>query len=140
MDALDSTAPSAPGYNPGMARLLPHLRFSLSTLFVVMTLLSAGLGWFVREWQIVQERKAVRELVNAKAGYLDGDILHIYGAWKDDPRSWIRKLLNDPVEFGRLFPEDAIALRDQFKRAFPESSAPTYTPIEAEEDHLILDQ
>jgi hypothetical protein len=40
---------------------LPRLsRFSLRTLFVVLTLLAIPLAWLAREWHIVREREAVR--------------------------------------------------------------------------------
>jgi hypothetical protein len=44
----------------------PRLRFSLRTLFVLVTTLAVGLGWLNREWQLVQERKAMidgREII-----------------------------------------------------------------------------
>lgn len=122
-----------------MPRFRPRLKFSLRALFFLVTVLCSGLIWFARECRIVRERKAVRELVDLRIGGPPAAIQPVLPN-RDATRSWIRAILNDPIEYGRVFPAAEIALMERFQRAFPESVAAIYWEPQFEDNGLITDE
>lgn len=102
-------------------------RFSLRTLFVVVTLCGMWMGW---QFQLVQTRKhALKQLGDS------GAVVRQHQAWGKPSRiSWLREFMGDTSVFsialphpnteddverlGELFPEAEISLPGTFGGAF----------------------
>ena len=107
-------------------------RFSLRTLFVLVTLLACALGWLVWQIQIVRERKSLlSEVSRYNSSYpfdqlyfdvLEGKIA-IYGPLPEQVRvSWVRRALGDNSYMSITLPEHVPAnVIERVESAFPES-------------------
>jgi hypothetical protein len=91
-------------------------RFSLRTIFVVLTLVATWLGWNL---QIVRERQRIRTWVEEQ----DGEFADEGPFGEKSEPTLIRRLLGDKVahtiwvELGTLSPGEL----DELQRAFPEA-------------------
>ena len=106
------------------------LRFSLRTLFVVVTLLAVGIGWLT---SIVQARRAIRAELERHAGpsfdpykaiiWEQGSISEFSGrTWTPNPIPWYRRLLGDEPVGTLGLPIDATEEdRRRIQAAFPEA-------------------
>ena len=102
-----------------------RLRFSLRTLFVIVTVFGIWLGW---QMSIVRERKNMRTVLEAACGP-DGkpysqvwnNSLISYGI-RHYQLPWLRKILGDePVPIICLPPTMTPDQREHFKQSFPEA-------------------
>jgi len=113
------------GYTQGMANFRPRLRFSLRTLFVLVTICGAVIGYVGWQWRIVQERKAVFALLGAyemRPAPQPAPAIILY--WPDDlPLPWVRRLMGDSKvpSWGRLSYRVTAADLQRIKRALPEA-------------------
>jgi hypothetical protein len=102
---------------------LPNLsRFSLRTLFVLLTLLSVGLGYVGWQYQIVRERREVLKLLSSEV-YLQHlvtkESLLVVDA--DRPVPWMRRILGDEsLDVRPVSPDDKEMLA-RVLSAFPEA-------------------
>ena len=90
-------------------------RFSLRTMFVLVTIFGIGLGWLVRQSQIVRERKQIVEAVQNGQGYILGT--------SDSALGTFREWLGDRPQKVFYLPKDRFS-HDDAKRistAFPEA-------------------
>jgi len=86
------------------------LRFSIRTLLVAVTLFCVWLGW---QWRIVQERRAVKELLHGKAFAL--------AAYDPPYANFVRRMLGDAPLLRNLGCENLTSDEIQrVKKAFPE--------------------
>lgn len=113
---------------------LPNLsRFSLRTLFVLLTLLAVGLGYVGHEYQIVRERREVMKLMKEKYE-LDG-VSPSHGTRMVLPvqikLSWIRRQLGDQaMDHYQSFKDPVGDDRKRFFNAFPEAWVWEYSASE----------
>jgi hypothetical protein len=72
-------------------------RFSLRTLFVVISCLGVWLGWEVHTFRTIQERKEwLEHIVSKGATVTSSDDARTYGPpWPVPQISWLRRLLGD---------------------------------------------
>lgn len=108
-------------------------RFSLRTMFVLVTLVAATIGWLGREWRIVQVRKAIlREIERLEPAAIDPSVEQQESRNSDplyDPRQWdsirvstIRRLLGDESVIELLLPRASDRLLiERTENAFPEA-------------------
>src|SRR6185436_12131025 len=84
------------GYDGGMARFRLPLRFSLRTLFVVVTAMGAGLEWLVSEWRVIQQRNEIATWIDERnKEELPGSCylgVHYFGR---ESVPWFRWMLGD---------------------------------------------
>ena len=101
-------------------QIIPRLRFprfSLRTLFVVVTMFAALAGWLCNEWRIVQHRKAILEEIHAHYGVPCTEE-------PPQPYSAIRRLFGDePFVEIALVPGTNDDLLARVQTAFPEAEA-----------------
>ncbi len=97
----------------------------MPTLLIAVTI---GCVWLGREWQIVQERKAVRDLVRSRAALnqfgKNVTIVLVKPPWRPSPPAspnWIRQRLGDvksPLTSGSNLTAQELA---RVRKAFPEA-------------------
>src|SRR5439155_1125858 len=93
------------------------LRFSLWTMFVVVTMLACFFGWAARQHSLVTQRRALLQEIEARGGWFmrDNEAADIpfFRSWLGDIPIYI---INEPrgassqehVEAEELFPEAAV--------------------------------
>ena len=108
------------------------LRFTLRTLFVVVTVFSIWLGW---QASVVRERMVLRKAIEDAASdsfepYVavgtrdDGSTVSTWGCkWSVNPIPWYRRMLGDePVGDLGVPPGWSAGDAQHLKRAFPEAA------------------
>ncbi len=91
----------------------PRLRFSLRTLFVLVTICGALAGYVGWQWRIVQERNATLSLYG-----IDVDRC-VYPSTHQPSVPWIRRLVDDEG-FSQIGIADPEAL-ERVRQVFPEA-------------------
>jgi len=95
-------------------------RFSLRTLFVLVTIIAIGLGWLEHERRIVTQRGQLIDEINKT--YPSGIMFSSKDTPEADETTWLRKQLGD-FSYGLIIlPEDASDdLVQRTKSLFPNS-------------------